>query len=515
MTRTLRGAPARRLLLLAALLTIGLRIGIAGPALPMVAAESRAPGAAPAVVLPAAPPTHTPTPTDTPTDTPTPTSTATPTNTPSPTPSPTPKVLPALVLSVNHGITGTSLGVEGDRFHPGDDVRLHWDQRAEVLNSATADGGGHVYLSVQIPDNATSGPNEIRGENGSQTAYALVQVDHAATNTPDDGACVDIFSTRLCIPTPSSIMYGLANNLSHFWGNAFTAATAPFTGMLTSNPSIGDDAKLSGVRKMQDKLSEVAGVLLLFFLTIGVLAAYMTVIGHGNFAPLLAPVGRAMFVTGFVAGYVELFKTAFKLIGGLTNVINTLPTGANDDTFTALGKSLGTIQDLLGPKEVINMAIILVAVVVCILAVVIKSTAMGYLYLLYVAGPLMLVTWVSPQFSFIARWWWKTVLGLALLPVAYALVLKLIGNLLAGDMTIFGSSGSATLPTLGLILVIYRVPGMVSSVIGAGTGFFGSAASAGTDAGISFAISMASRGVGDKIFAESATAGSATGGGRT
>ncbi len=511
MTRTLRGAPARRLLLLAALLIIGLRIGIAGPALPATAAtgESRATGAAPAVALPAAAPTHTPTPTDTPTDTPTPTSTATPTSTPSPTPSPTPKVLPALVLSVNHGITGTALGVEGDHFHPGDEVRLHWDQRTEVLNRADADGGGHVYLSVQIPDNATTGPNEIRGENGSQTAYALVQVDHAATNTPDDGACVDVFGARLCIPTPSSIMYGLANNLSHFWGNAFTAATAPFTGMLTSNPSIGDDAKLSGVRQMQDHLSGVAAVLLVFFLTIGALAAYMTVIGHGNFAPLLAPVGRAMFVTGFVAGYVELFKTAFKLIGGVTDVINTIPTGANDDTFTALGKSLGTIQDLLSPQAVINMAIILFAVVICILAVVIKSTAMGYLYLLYVAGPLMLVTWVSPQFSFIARWWWKTVLGLALLPVAYALVLKLISNLLAGDMTIFGSSGSATLPTLGLILVIYRVPGMVSSVIGAGTGFFGSAASAATDAGISFAISMASRGVGDKIF--SRTEGTAGG----
>jgi len=308
MTRIARGAPAHRLLLLAALLTIGLRI--AGTAVPAAAAESRVSVAAPAVALPTIPPPATPRPTDTPTNTPMPTSTATPTSTPSPTPSPTPKVLPALVLSVNHGITGTALGVEGDHFHPGDQVRLHWDQRTEVRNAANADGGGHVYLSVQIPDNATSGPNEIRGENGSQTAYALVQVDHAATNTPDDGACVDIFNTRLCIPTPSSLMYGLANNLSHFWGNAFTAATAPFTGMLTSNPSIGDDAKLSGVRQMQDHLSGVAAVLLVFFLTIGALAAYMTVIGHGTFAPLLAPVGRAMFVTGFVAGYVDLFKKA-------------------------------------------------------------------------------------------------------------------------------------------------------------------------------------------------------------
>jgi len=452
--------------------------------------------------------TPTATSTNTPTNTPTATATATPTSTASPTPSPTPKVLPALVLSVNHGITGTALGVEGDRFRPGDEVRLHWDQRTEILNAAAPDGGGHIYLSVRIPTNATDGPNEIVGETGAQTAYALVQVDHAATNTPDDGLCADIFNNRLCIPTPSSIMYGLSNNIAHFWGGAFSTVTAPFAAQLTTSPDITNtnDKKFNGIQKMQQDLSQVCGALLLFFLTIGVLAAWLSLFGRSGFAELLAPIGRAMLVTGLIAGYQPLMATAFGLLGKLGAAINGLDVGAKHDTFTALGQSLGTIHDFYSPEAVIKGVVIFTALLVCILAVIIRATALGFLDLLFVIGPLCLVTWLSPQFEFLARWWWKTFFGLALYPIGYALVLKVISNLLASDSAFFGSGGN-DLQALGLVLMIYRVPAMVGSAVGAGSAVFGSAASAVTDAGIAAGISFATRGAGDKIFKNTAKTG--------
>jgi len=150
---------------------------------------------------------------------------------------------------------------------------------------------------------------------------------------------------------------------------------------------------------------------------------------------------------------------------------------------------------------VIKAFAIFVGVVISLFAVIIRYAALGYLDLLYIVGPICLVTYVSPQFSFIARWWWRTTLGLALYPVAYALVLKVIANLLDGTSDFglgFGGTVSA-LSALGLVLMIYRVPAMVGSLVGAGASFFGSAASAGTDAAIAAGISLTTRAAGDKL----------------
>ncbi len=88
-------------------------------------------------------------------------------------------------------------------------------------------------------------------------------------------------------------------------------------------------------------------------------------------------------------------------------------------------------------------------------------------------------------------------------PIGYALVLKVISNLLASDSSFFGSGGN-DVQALGLVLMIYRVPAMVGSAVGAGSAVFGSAASAVTDAGIAAGISFATRGAGDKMFARPA-----------
>lgn len=433
---------------------------------------------------------------------------------PTATPSATPTLPPSaggasLALSPTHGVTDTVIAVAGDGFKPGTQVRLRWDSGSSDLATVMPDSNGHFFTNVTIPPDAAAGGHQIVAANGTQTAYAPLTVDQGATstNSPDDGWCVDILGAHFCIPTPSSIMYGLANNATDFWGNVFTLATAGFNAALTSSPDITQQSDFSGLKSMQQQLSTAAGGLLVFFLTIGALAGYLTAIGRGHFHPLLAPIGRAIFVTGFIAGYDTFMSSAFGIVGALADGINNVSVGASETGFDALGHAFGTITDLLSVEAVLKAGIIVVGMIISLLAVMIRYLALGYLDLLYTIGPLCLVTYVSPQFSFIARWWWRTALGLALYPAAYALVLKIIANVLTisnNGFNVFdqGNNIVGDLAALGLVLMIYRVPAMVGSLVGAGASVFGSAASAVTDAGIAAGISLATRGVGNKIFAD-------------
>jgi len=474
----------------------------AGPAVHVSVSQARqaalaAPAAAPDAPTspPTVPPPPTPTPPATPTGTPTLPPNSSGTN---------------LSLSPTHGLTDTVLAVNGTGFVGNADIHLHWDGRSQDLVSPpTTDGNGHFYISVTIPRDAGVGGNEIAATDGHKAAYALVTVDSPTTNTPDEGLCVDVLGAHLCIPTPSSILYGIAQLIEHYWGNLFTVVTAPFDHALTYAPDLASQSQFSSLQMVQQELSKAASPLLVFFLTIGMLAGYLTAIGRGQFQELLAPIGRAIFVTGAIAGYEDIMSLGFKMVAGLTSAVNGIHVGQADTGFDALGKAFGTITDLVTIAGMVKMVVVIVGIILSAIAVVIRYTALGYLDLLYIIGPVCLVTYISPQFSFVARWWWRTTLGLSLYPVAYALVLKIIANVLTITTDVNGlvtgrafdqASGPASaLAALGLVLMIYRVPGMVGSLAGAGAGFFGSAASAVTDAGIAAAVSLATRAASNKI----------------
>ncbi len=327
----------------------------------------------------------------------------------------------------------------------------------------------------------------------------------AGSGTAGSGdACAELFGARICIPTPTSIMTDLATNVAHFWGDTFAGVTAPFAAILTYSPDLTANGSLSGIRQMQTTLAGLCAALLLFFLTLGTLAAYLSAMGRGTFHELLAPVGRGIVVTGIIAGYTPLMSTAFTLINTLADAINHIPIGASESGFALLGNALGTITDMASPVVVIKAFVVLAALLVSVLAVIVRCTALGFLDLLYIVGPLCLATYLSPQFSFIARWWWRSFFALAMYPVAYALVLKVIANVIistGGVTQIFDQSDNfvSSLASLGLLLMIYRVPALVASCVGAGSSVFGGAASALTDAGIAAGVSLATRGLGNKV----------------
>ncbi len=450
--------------------------------------------------------------------TPPPTVPPPPMSTPPATPTGTPTLPPNssgtnLSASPGDGLPKAQIALDGTGFEHDHDIQLRWDNGTSMSSASgqsapRTDGNGHFYVKVLIPDSAAVGGNEVSATDGKSTAYTLVKVDTPTTNT-DDGFCFDLLGAHVCIPTPSSILFGIAQLIEHYWGNLFTAVTYPFDLALTYAPDLASQSQFSSLQMVQQELSKAAGPLLVFFLTIGVLAGYLTAIGRGQFQALITPIGRAIFVTGVIAGYENIMSTGFKIVGGLTSAVNGIHVGQADTGFDALGKAFGTITDLLTIVGIAKMFVVIVGVVLSAIAVVIRYTALGYLDLLYIIGPVCLVTYISPQFSFIARWWWRTTMGLALYPLAYALVLKVIANVLtittdvSGAVTgqVFNQTGGlvASLAALGLVLMIYRVPGMVGSLAGAGAGFFGSAASAVTDAGIAASISLATRGIGNKI----------------
>lgn len=289
-------------------------------------------------------------------------------------------------------------------------------------------------------------------------------------------------------------------SIEHIFGDAFDTLTAPFTQALTYTPDITKESSWAGLRNFQTTLQELAGVLFVGFLTIGVFGAYLSSIGVGDFAQITSPVRRAALVTGFIAGYQGLMSSGFSVLNGVTGFITSASLTNGETAWQALQGALLTVNNLMSLTGIIDLIVVVLGLILTLLCVVIRMMGLGLLAALYVVGPLALVTWLSPQFDFIARWWVKTFITLALWPLGYALGLKVIQILLAsgGPLSEFSGLASA-LGALGLLFGLYRVPAIVGSMVGAGGTLLGATASAVADAGIAAGVSLATRGIASKI----------------
>ncbi len=81
-------------------------------------------------------------------------------------------------------------------------------------------------------------------------------------------------------------------------------------------------------------------------------------------------------------------------------------------------------------------------------------------------------------------------ISLALWPIGYAVVLKVIAVMLAGGgpLSELGDF-SAALGALGLVLLLYKTPAVVGSFVGSTGAILGSVATSVTDAGIGAVVS--------------------------
>ena len=455
----------------------------------------------------AATPTHTPAPTAT--ATPVPTQTPLPTDTPYPSPTATHR--PALALSATSGTTTTAIVAAGSDFPPNTTVTLYWDGATHDLGSADTDDSGHVRLDVTIPADATTGGHEIRAVGANHMgAVALFTVvagqgyQGSGNNAhyclgglvqwcPDlgglAGAAFGAIGGAL-----GGLVVALFSPIEHIFSDQFTALVKPFQDNLTKTPNIPAQDSWAGFRNFQTALQVLAGTLFFGFIVVGMFARYLEQLGVGDFAKLTSPLRRAVVVTGLLMGYPKLMGFGFTALNTAADTINAIPLAAHESAWEAVRGAIFAVQNALSFQGVLDVIVMMIAFVFVILSVVVRDFGLGVLGGLYIVGPLCLATYVSPYFDFIATWWAKTFIALALWPIGYAVGLKLIALMFAGGGPMSEMGGfSAALGALGLVLMLYKMPAIVGSTVGASGAIIGAVASSAADAGLGTAMGAARR----------------------
>ena len=246
----------------------------------------------------------------------------------------------------------------------------------------------------------------------------------------------------------NAVFGGIFSSIANLFGSAWDAVTGPFAAALIATPNFAQDSAWTAFQTFVSTLQVLWGTLFVALFVCGLFARYLEGIGAGSFQPLLSVLGRATFLTAFLALYNPIMATwVFPAENGLAQDIYNANITGTSGGFTAIGQALDTISTLFSFTSVLNLLILIVALVVCILCVVVRDMGLGILAALYIVGPLALITWLSPQLDFIARWWFRTMINLLLWPVGYALALK-VGSALAGRVGVDGLTGQPGRPGL-------------------------------------------------------------------
>ncbi len=291
---------------------------------------------------------------------------------------------------------------------------------------------------------------------------------------------------------------GLFSPIEHAISDSFTSLVAPFQKDLTYTPNIPAEASWSGLRNVQTALQELAATLFFGFLLVGVFARYLEQLGHGDFAQLTSPLRRGVVVTGLIAGYPQFMGWAFTLVNSAAGVINAIPLDAHETAWEAVRGAIFAVHNAISIQTLLDALVMLLAYALVLLSVVVRDFGLGALY---IVGPLCMACFVSPYLEIIARAWVKMVISLALWPIGYAVVLKVIALMFAGGGPLSEFGGfSAALGALGLVLVLYKTPAIVGSFVGSTGAVLGAVSTSFTDAGIGASVGAARSFVGSKIF---------------
>jgi hypothetical protein len=315
------------------------------------------------------------------------------------------------------------------------------------------------------------------------------------------GQCVDFSGVLGAIGNAlSGAVVGLFSPIEHAFSDAFATLVQPFQRDLTYTPDIPQEASWGGLRNVQGALQELAGVLFIGFLTVGVFARYLESIGAGDFQQLTSPVRRAVVVTGFIGGYPQLMGWGFTMVNGAAATINGIPLSVNETAWEAVRGAMFTVQTAFSIQGVLDVLLMVLAYVLVLLSVVVRDFGLGALGALYIVGPLAMACYVSPYVEVIARSWVKMVLSLSLWPIGYAIILKVIALMFAGGGPLSEFGGfSAALGALGLVLLLYKTPALVGSFVGSSATVLGAVASTLTDAGLGAVVGSAKSTVFNKI----------------
>ena len=124
------------------------------------------------------------------------------------------------------------------------------------------------------------------------------------------------------------------------------------------------------------------------------------------------------------------------------------------------------------------LLIMLVLFVVMLLALFVRFSGLFALIALFLISPLCIVTWISPDFSGIARWWWASFVSYSLWGVAYAVTLLACAAVVSDGAfaTLFAYPGVnldpdqtaffQTLVGVAGLLTMTRIPELMAGMMG-------------------------------------------------
>ncbi len=308
---------------------------------------------------------------------------------------------------------------------------------------------------------------------------------------PDLGAGVGALFSALGTAV-NGLLVGLFSPIEHHLSDGFSGMVAPFQHDLTYTPDIPGEVSWGGIRNLETSLQELAATLFFGLLLFGMFARYLEQMGRGDFAQLTSPVRRGVVVTGVIAGYPTIMGWGLGVVNAVAGVINGIPLDAHESAWQAIRGAIYSLHAVLSLQGILDVVVMLLAFVLVLLSVVVRDFGLAMLGALYLVGPLCLACFVSPYLEMIARAWAKMLISLALWPLGYSVVLKVIAVMLAGGGPLSELGGfSAALGALGLVLLLYKTPAVVGSFVGSTGAILGAVATSVTDAGIGAGIGAA------------------------
>jgi len=261
-------------------------------------------------------------------------------------------------------------------------------------------------------------------------------------------------------------------------------------GALTYTPDLTSYPDLAS---FYGSMRDLASALFVGFFMLAAIRYFLTSIGGDSAYEAIGAMRRGVVGSILLQALDPLLHAWFAAINAIAQAINGAPQGSDVGTFAAQVLGLNSLivgtAGLLAP-EVLTAAILLAVVFLLLITAitVIRLTGLFVLACLYVVAPACLVTWISPEFKGIARWWFASFVTYSLWGIAYALVLKVDVILLTtnggppNDGTATGKAVIAALMGLAGLVALWRVPRIMDSLLGglssssAGTTLLSSAA---------------------------------------
>jgi hypothetical protein len=279
--------------------------------------------------------------------------------------------------------------------------------------------------------------------------------------------------------------------------------------ILTATPDV--TALTGGLSAFYSTMWQLALVLYVGFVALAALRYALTSVANEQPYEAIGSLRRGVVGIGLLLALQPLLHQWFALVNDVATIITQASNGPSAFSSLSLGfasmltggSGLATVGVAMvtGNPAVLLAAIFLalVAIVLIIAIAIVRLSGLFVLVCLYAVSPACLVTWVSPEFAGIARWWVASFISYSLWGVAYALVLK-VDLIMLNAPTLQGLGGSATAGTflsvllaLAGLLVLWRVPRLMDGVLGGlSSGASGTTAVAGMATAL---ISRTARGV--------------------